>query len=227
MNASRWDCALEPTDRPDHFAVRLGLLMVKGRANTHAAALVASRGDTPFPSVDDLWRRAGVPPSVLMRLAEADAFRPSLGLARCEALWAIKALRDTPLPLFAAADAGATGTRAEAVEPPVALQPMDEGAEVVQGYWHSGLPLRAHPVSFLRAGLAHLRIVPCGEAMDAPDGRTLTTAGIVLVRQVPGSAKGVLLVTIEDETGVANLGHLAQALRPPAAGSSARVPSCI
>ena len=82
---------------------------------------------------------------------------------------------------------------------------MTEGAEVVQDYQHSGLSLGAHPVSFLRAALARRRIVPCAEAMDAPDGRTLTAAGIVLVRQMPGSAKGVLFVTIEDETGVANL----------------------
>ena len=67
---------------------------------------------------------------------------------------------------------------------------MAEGAEVVRDYQHSGLSLRAHPVSFLRAALARRRILPCAEAMDSPDGRTLTTAGIVLVRQMPGSAKG-------------------------------------
>jgi error-prone DNA polymerase len=76
---------------------------------------------------------------------------------------------------------------------------------VVQDYRHVGLSLRAHPVAFLRAGLAARRIVSCAEAMEARDGRLLTTAGIVLVRQMPGSAKGVLFVTIEDETGVANL----------------------
>ena len=205
VNASRWDCTLEPTDVPDRFAVRLGLRMVKGLANAHAGALVAARGEAPFPSVDDLWRRAGVPPSALVRLADADAFRPSVGLARREVLWAIKALRDAPLPLFAAADARAARIRAEADEPAATLRPMTEGAEVVQDYRHSGLSLRAHPVSFLRAELARRRVVPCAEAMDARDGQTLTTAGIVLVRQMPGSAKGVLFVTMEDETGVANL----------------------
>ena len=111
VNASRWDCTLEPTDTPDRFAVRLGLRMVRGLANAHAAAIVGARADRPFASVDDLWRRAGVPASALVRLAEADAFRPALGLARREALWAIKALRDEPLPLFAAA-VGARGRSA-------------------------------------------------------------------------------------------------------------------
>ena len=79
--------------------------MVKGLANAHAATIVAARAERPFLSVDDLWRRAGVPSASLVQLAEADAFRPALGLVRREALWAIKALRDEPLPLFAAAAA--------------------------------------------------------------------------------------------------------------------------
>jgi error-prone DNA polymerase len=205
VNASRWDCTLEPTDVPERFAVRLGLRMVKGLVNAHAATIAAARGHELFASIDDLWRRAGVPPSALVRLAEADAFRDGLGLPRREALWAIKALRDAPLPLFVAADAREASARAEADEPAVALQPMTEGAEVVQDYRHAGLSLRAHPVAFLRDELFRRRIVSCAEAMDARDGWTLTTAGIVLVRQMPGSAKGVLFVTIEDETGVANL----------------------
>ncbi len=105
VNASRWDCTLEPTEDDSRFAVRLGLRMVKDLANTHAAAIVTARTDRPFTSVDDLWRRAGVPVAALTRIAEADGFRPGLGLARREALWAIKALRDAELPLFAAAAA--------------------------------------------------------------------------------------------------------------------------
>ncbi|TGR35833.1 DNA polymerase III subunit alpha, partial [Mesorhizobium sp. M1C.F.Ca.ET.195.01.1.1] len=93
---------LEPVSDDAGFAVRLGLRMVRGLANTHASKIVTTRADQPFASVDDLWRRAGVPSAALVQLAEADGFRPSFGLARREALWAIKALRDEPLPLFAA-----------------------------------------------------------------------------------------------------------------------------
>jgi len=203
-NASRWDCALEPTGDESRFAVRLGLRMVRGLANTHAASIVAARADQPFASVDDLWRRAGVPQAALVQLAEADAFRPALGLARREALWAIKALRDEPLPLFAAA-ARENDIVAEIAEPTVALRPMTSGAEVVEDYSHVGLSLRNHPVSFLRADLHRRRIVSCAEAMEARDGRWLEAAGIVLVRQRPGSAKGVMFITLEDETGIANL----------------------
>jgi error-prone DNA polymerase len=103
VNASRWDCTLEPIDDEDCFAVRLGLRMVKGLANDDAAAIITARADEPFLSVDDLWRRAGVPAASLVQLAEADAFLPDLNRARRDAFWAIKALRDDPLPLFAAA----------------------------------------------------------------------------------------------------------------------------
>ncbi|MEY9772139.1 error-prone DNA polymerase [Sinorhizobium fredii] len=205
INASRWDCTLEPTDDEDRFAVRLGLRMVKGLANVDTAAIITARADQPFVSVDDLWRRAAVPAASLVRLAEADAFQPSLKLARREALWAIKALRDEPLPLFAAASAREEATVSEIVEPVVALKPMTSGGEVVEDYGHVGLTLRSHPLSFLRAVLNRRRIVTCAEAMQARDGKWLEAAGLVLVRQRPGSAKGVMFITIEDETGIANL----------------------
>ncbi|BCH27818.1 error-prone DNA polymerase [Mesorhizobium sp. L-8-3] len=205
VNASRWDCILEPTGDEGRFAVRLGLRMVRGLANIHAASIVATRADQPFASVDDLWRRAGVPQASLVQLAEADAFRPALGLARREALWAIKALRDEPLPLFAAAANRENDIVPEIAEPTVAPRPMTSGAEVVEDYRHVGLSLRDHPVSFLRADLHRRRIVSCAEAMDAREGRWLEAAGIVLVRQRPGSAKGVMFITLEDETGIANL----------------------
>ncbi len=82
---------------------------------------------------------------------------------------------------------------------------MTAGGEVVEDYGHVGLTLRSHPVSFLREDLRRRRIVTCAEAMQARDGRWLQTAGLVLVRQMPGSAKGVMFITIEDETGIANL----------------------
>ncbi|TCU20559.1 error-prone DNA polymerase [Rhizobium sullae] len=205
VNLSRWDCTLEPTDDEDRFAVRLGLRMVKGLANADAAAIITARADQPFVSVDDLWRRAGVPAASLVELAEADAFQPSLKLARREALWAIKALRDEPLPLFAAASARENASVVEIDEPIVALRPMTAGGEVVEDYGHVGLTLRSHPLSFLRADLNRRRIVTCSEAMQARDGKWLEAAGIVLVRQRPGSAKGVMFITLEDETGIANL----------------------
>ena len=205
INASRWDCTLEPTEDDTRFAVRLGLRRVKGLANADAATITAARGDRPFASIDDLWKRAGVPVAALTRIAEADGFRAAFGLARREALWAIKALRDEPLPLFAAAAAREDGAGAECNEPPVALRPMTAGREVVEDYGHLGLSLRSHPVAFLRANLSRRRIVTCRQAMEERDGRWLEAAGIVLVRQRPGSAKGVCFITLEDETGVVNL----------------------
>jgi error-prone DNA polymerase len=205
VNASRWDCTLEPATDDGRFAVRLGMRMVKGLANAHAATIVAARGDQPFLSVDDLWRRAGAPSAALVQLAEADAFGPGLSFARREALWAIKALRDEPLPLFAAATAREEEPVPEIDEPAVALRPMTAGSEVVEDYDHVGLTLRRHPIAFLRADLSARRIVSCIEAMQARDGRWLEAAGLVLVRQRPGSAKGVMFITLEDESGIANL----------------------
>ena len=213
VNASRWDCTLEPTGKPgdegSRFAVRLGLRMVKGLANGHAASIVAARPDQPFASVADLWRRVRVPIACLTRIAEADGFRPSLGLARREALWAIKGLRPEELPLFAAAreasEMQADKMTVDTLEPAITLQPMTLGREVVEDYGRTGLSLRRHPVSFLRETLTERRILPCAEAMASRDRRWCATAGLVLVRQRPGSAKGVMFITLEDETGIANL----------------------
>ncbi len=204
INASRWDCTLEAVD-DDNFAVRLGLRMVRRLANNAAASIVTARADEPFTSIDDLWRRTGVPISSLVEIAEADGMRESFGLARRDALWAIKALRDEPLELFAAAAERERRTIAEVIEPEVTLRSMTAGSEVVEDYRHVGLTLRAHPVAFLRDELTTKRIGTCADAMSARDGKWLTTAGIVLVRQKPGSAKGVMFITIEDESGVANL----------------------
>ena len=205
INASRWDCTLEPTDREDRFAVRLGLRMVKGLSNAHAAKMIGARADQPFTSVDDVWRRAAVPAASLVQIAEADGFLPSLRLARRDALWAIKALRDEPMPLFAAVSSRGTEIMPEFDEPAVMLRPMRAGGEVVEDYVHLGLSLRAHPVSFLRSDLRSRKIVTCAEAMRDADNKWVEAAGIVLVRQKPGSAKGVMFITIEDETGIANL----------------------
>jgi error-prone DNA polymerase len=176
--------------------------LVRGLANEQAAVLLAGRANQPFVDVEDAWRRGGAQVSSLVRLAEADAFRPSIGLARREALWAIKALRDIPLPLFAAAEGQPAP---ETNDQAVALKAMTAGHEVVEDYGHVGLTLRRHPVSFLREELSADRILSCGEANRHPDRRRVKVAGLVLVRQRPGTAKGVTFITIEDETGVANL----------------------
>jgi len=205
------------------LALRLGLRMTKGLTNEHAAQIVAARGEQPYRDVHDLWRRAGVPRAVLQRLAEADAFR-SLGLDRRAALWAVRGLADAPLPLFDAADQSAhrqdraplrhgrpcaghppASLRNEMIEPSVALTPMSEANEVIEDYRSVGLSLRRHPAAFLRPRFAHTGMIACADLATARDGARVTVPGIVLVRQRPGSAQGVLFITIEDETGIANL----------------------
>lgn len=205
INRSRWDCTLERIGNTDRHAVRLGLRRVKGLAVADAARIVAARMSRPFTSVDDMWRRADVPTEALVQLAKADAYRPSLKLERRDALWAIRALRDEPLPLFAAVAEREMQPVAEQHEPEVALRQMTDGHNVIEDYGHTGLTLRQHPVAFLRNDLSARSIITCAEAMNSRDGRWVYTAGLVLVRQKPGSAKGVMFITIEDETGPANL----------------------
>jgi error-prone DNA polymerase len=223
VNESAWDCTLEllpahrhdpppawPGDHSGHvaaidghdemgkrYAVRLGLRMAKGLVTTHADEMIARRGNG-YRSIEDMWRRLRVPVAALERLAEADAFQ-TLGLDRRQALWAIRGLSDTRLPLF-----DTVSTEPDA-EPAVALAAMTAGRQVVEDYRSTGLSLRRHPVSFLRQDLAARRIVRCADLMTIRDGKRLEVAGIILVRQRPGSARGVLFVTIEDETGHANL----------------------
>src|SRR5215217_9786153 len=160
------------------------------------ALIVAARGHMPFGSVQDLWRRAGVPVAALERLAEADAFG-SLGLTRRQALWDVRALGGEPLPLFAAADERRGSLRPELEEERVDLVPMTAGREVVEDYRSRGLTLRSHPVVFLRGDLAASGYVPAADLSGTPDGCRVSVAGLVLVRQRPGSANGVLFVTLE------------------------------
>ncbi|PZU19439.1 MAG: error-prone DNA polymerase [Shinella sp.] len=206
INKSRWDCTLEPSSKGGGlFAVRLGFRMVRGLSNEAAAALVNARVTGPYRSIDDLWRRVRLAAGAMEALASADAFQPAFNLSRREALWALKGLRDEPLPLFAAATEREASAFPEQDEPEIALRPMTAGGEVVEDYGHVGLTLRAHPLTFLREDLRQRRFVPCADAVSSPDRRWVKTAGLVLVRQRPGSAKGVIFVTIEDETGIANL----------------------
>jgi error-prone DNA polymerase len=196
INKSRWDCTIEEQSG-QYRAVRLGLRMVKGLANVHAAQIIAAR-EQPFGSVEDGWKRSGVPVSALERIAEADGFA-SLGIDRRQALWRVKALGNASLPLFAAADA-----REEEREPFVALKGMSGGREVFEDYRSLRLSLRAHPLHFLRPQLDAMKMIRCGDLARTKDGRRIEIAGIVLIRQRPGKGN-VTFLTIEDETGIANV----------------------
>ena len=180
-------------------AVRLGFRQIAGFAEADGLAIERCRG-AGFDSIRDLWLRSALKPPVLERLATADAFR-SLGLDRREALWAVRALRRAgdkdDLPLFAHA-------AMPACEPDVALPPMRMGEQVVEDYRRLHLSLKAHPVSFLRRELDRRGILPHEKLATTPSGRRVTVAGLVLVRQRPGSANGVIFMTLEDETAVAN-----------------------
>ena len=201
VNHSHWDCTLEKTNER-YLAVRLGLGQIIGLANVHGAAIVAARGPAPYESVEEVWRRAGTPRAAIEKLAEADAFH-CIAENRRQGLWKVKGLGEAPLPLFAAADAREGGFSPEGMEPEVALRAMTQGREVVEDYRAIALSLRGHPVQFLRHELEAMRIVKCADLQTIRDGRNVEVAGVILVRQRPGSAKGVLFVTIEDETGVA------------------------
>ncbi|PWC36785.1 DNA polymerase [Azospirillum sp. TSO22-1] len=231
VNLSEWDCTLEEKSPPPppagegwvgaaacrdsrsphppasrvppspcgagggRFCLRLGLRQIKGLDEKDAQVLTDRRG-AGYRDPHDVWRRAGMPVVTLERLAKADAFR-SLGLDRRAALWAVKALGAHPLPLFAALDGPAQA------EPDVALPGMAMGEHVVMDYTSLSLSLKMHPLALLRDGLTG--IAPAGRLKDARPGVRLTVAGLVLVRQRPGSAQGIIFVTLEDETGVANL----------------------
>lgn len=175
--------------------LRLGLHIVLGLSGEEAGRILLARAVRPFASVEDLWRRTGVSRGTLEKIAQADGFH-GFGLDRRQALWAIKALGEKPLPLFAATESAA--------EPHVTLTALTAGREVVEDYRATQLSLRAHPVSFLRGELDLRRITRCGDLKGLKDGTRVEVAGLILVRQRPGSAKGVVFVTLEDETGIAN-----------------------
>jgi error-prone DNA polymerase len=207
VNFSAWDCTLEPASDRQGYALRLGLRQVRGLAEEDAKALVAARGpgkEGRYPDPLSLWRRAGLKPLALEALARADAYR-SQGLARREALWAVKRLpgekkKVAPLPLFAAA-----GIEDRGAEPAVALPKMALSEHVVDDYLALRLSLKAHPLAFLREKLAKEAVVESMQLATLKPGSRVRVAGLVLVRQRPGSASGVIFATLEDETGVANV----------------------
>jgi len=196
VNRSDWDSTLEPADGR-LCAVRLGLRLIRGLSRAEADLLLENRGDG-YADPRDLWRRARLKAASLALLADADAFR-SMGLDRRQATWAVRSLGEPPPALFAhvAGD--------HRPEPEVALPAMRLGEHVAQDYLSTSLSLKAHPMSLLREDLAPRGIVTAQEVGRVRPGRRIETAGLVLVRQQPGTASGVIFITIEDETGVANL----------------------
>ena len=181
-------------------AVRLGLRQIVGVKEEDMRRLVERRVQA-YDSVRDLWLRSGLTSAALERLADADAFR-SLGLDRRQALWAVRGLDrvgdQDDLPLFASRPARET-------EPDARLPPMPLGAHVVEDYRRLSLSLKAHPTSFMRARLAARGILRSDALRSVRNGERVTVAGLVLVRQRPGTAKGVIFMTLEDETGIANV----------------------
>ena len=165
-----------------------------------ADRLVAARNRRPFTSLEEFARDTALPKRALILLADADAFR-SLGLDRREALWAVRRLPDdVPLPLFEAATA-----REQPDEGTKPLPEMPRPEQVVADYQTIRLSLKGHPMEFLREMFTKERVVACHTINRRNDRRRVRCAGVVLVRQRPGSAKGVVFMTLEDETGIANI----------------------
>jgi len=215
VNFSEWNCTLEPVADGAH-AVRLGFRQIQGLSEDELKKLVAGRGNG-YASIERLAATAGVSRFTIERLAEADAFR-SLKLDRRAALWAARRLdaigirkggqrkgssaTDHSLPLLAHHMSDELFS-----EPEVALPAMQLGEHVAEDYAATGLSLKEHPVSFFRNHLERLGAISnkehCRE--DLPQDSLITVAGLVLIRQRPGTAKGVVFMTIEDETGIANI----------------------
>jgi len=195
INYSQWDNMLDEKDGC-YCAVRLGFRQVKGLREEDMQTLVSGR-ITSYRNIDQLLN-AGVPPSAMERLADADAFR-SIGLDRRQALWEVSALHDHPTGMFAGTPSQST------TEQWTELPVMTPGEHVIQDYASTSLSLKAHPVSFLRQSLSQMRVAPTSELNKMKNGMSVRVCGLITVRQRPGTAKGVLFITIEDETGFANL----------------------
>jgi len=197
VNYSDWDCTLEPC--ATGFALRLGMRQVDGMRADAAGRIMAAR-DAPFTDVADLKTRARLDLGAIKHLAAADAMQ-SMGIDRRQALWQTQALRDAPaLALFDHAQTSAHGP-----EPIVALPTMPKAEHVVADYQTLRLSLKAHPMSFFRSSLRGKGFHASNDLRRLGHGPKVKLAGLVLVRQKPGSAKGVCFITLEDEVGVANL----------------------
>ncbi len=201
VNHSEWDSTIEAPLPEREGSLRLGLRQIDGLRLDAATRIVAARSDTPYASVEDVRTRSGANVAAIQKLAEADAFR-SIKLDRRGALWDARALKGAPdLPLFTFAEARDEGWETEVVRLPA--MPLSE--HVVSDYQTVRLSLKAHPMRFLRDHYARRGFVTASELRQLRYGRRVSLAGLVLIRQRPGSAKGVCFITLEDETGIANL----------------------
>ena len=196
VNASHWDNSLER--RADgSLALRLGFRQIDGFREAWAAQIVAARSP-PFASIEDLARRATLPPRALHLLAEADACG-SLGLGRRPALWDARRVRQGVLPLFGAAAADELGREEE-----TQLPPMPEVEQVLTDYQTLRLSLKGHPMAYLRDDLKREGVLSAAEVAAAKNGSIVRAAGVVLIRQRPGKGNAIF-ITIEDEGGVVNI----------------------
>ncbi|MDJ1158969.1 error-prone DNA polymerase [Chelatococcus sp. SYSU_G07232] len=219
VNTSGWDCTLEPAPPGARhgLAVRLGLRFVKGLSGEEIAERLLARRGNGFASIERLAAATGLSRHALERLAEADAFR-SLGLDRRAALWAVRRLDEAGFTRGFTRGGAAKAPAAPLLdacamddlfpEEAVTLPDMPLGEHVAEDYLTTSLSLKAHPCVFFRPMLRRLGAVRNAEHRDAanvPDGAEVTVAGLVLMRQRPGTAKGVVFMTLEDETGIANI----------------------
>ena len=202
INHSHWDNTLEE-NHDGSFAVRLGFRQADGLREDVMQQFVNERNDLKtrrFSSLEHIRRRSSLTVATLERLAANDAFR-SIDIDRRQALWAVRGLMsDVQLPLFAAADEDSTGRDA-----PVALPVMRTSEHVVTDYQTHRLSLKAHPLCFLRDTYRKRGMIEARDLLKMRQKQRCSIAGVVLVRQRPGTAKGVVFMTIEDETGVANI----------------------
>jgi error-prone DNA polymerase len=223
VNFSEWDCTLEsmPPDARHRHSVRLGFRQIQGLSEEEIKRLVAARGNG-YAGIERLAAVAGVSRFTIERLAEADAFR-SLGLDRRAALWAARRLdtigikRTAIKKIKADQDPAAHADLLPLLaphasdelfpEPQVTLPAMPLCEHVAEDYVATGLSLKAHPISFFRDRLAKLGVIDNAEHRSdkLPQGSMVTVAGLVLIRQMPGTAKGVVFATLEDETDIANI----------------------
>lgn len=196
INYSEWNCTVEPN--AGAFALRLGFRQAKGLREDEMSRLVETRtASGAFMDVEDIWRRTRLAKPVLEKLARADGFQ-SVHLSRRDALWRVKGLDDRVMPLFAAVEKVQD-------EPQVTLPPAALGEQVADDYRAISLSLKAHPLGLLREQLRQQRYQTADLLKSAKHGQRLRIAGLLSTRQRPGSANGVMFITMEDETSIANL----------------------